>query len=117
VHLRAVPIKGEVTGIDQTPKAGIGECAGAAQARENSAFDRQNVTTTTSLLYARPPNTTLTSVACQSNFLAAPTTDKQAPYPEAFDASIKEKVLPSDCKLRRVNYLDNVIEQELRLCT
>lgn len=29
--------------------------------------------------------------------------DKHASYPEAFAASVKEKVLPLDCKLRRVN--------------
>jgi transposase-like protein len=29
-------------------------------------------------------------------------TDKHASYPEAFAASVKEKVLPSDCKLRWV---------------
>jgi len=32
-------------------------------------------------------------------------TDKHASYPEAFSASIKEKVLPSDCKLRRVKHI------------
>src|SRR5919206_4530441 len=41
-------------------------------------------------------------------------TDKHASYPEAFTASIKEKILPSDCKLRRVKYLNNVIEQDHR---
>jgi len=41
-------------------------------------------------------------------------TDKHASYTEAFSASIKEKVLPSDCKLRRVKYLNNVIEQDHR---
>lgn len=41
-------------------------------------------------------------------------TDKHASYPEAFAASISEKVLPSDCKLRRVKYLNNVIEQDHR---
>ena len=41
-------------------------------------------------------------------------TDKHASYPEAFAASIKEKVLPADCKLRRVKYLNNVIEQDHR---
>ena len=41
-------------------------------------------------------------------------TDKHAAYPEAFAASIKEKVLPSDSKLRRVRYLNNVIEQDHR---
>jgi transposase-like protein len=40
--------------------------------------------------------------------------DKHASYPEAFVTSVKEKVLPSDCKLRRVKYLNNVIEQDHR---
>jgi transposase, IS6 family len=39
-------------------------------------------------------------------------TDKHAPYPEAFAASVREKVLPADCKLRRVKYLNNIIEQD-----
>lgn len=37
-------------------------------------------------------------------------TDKHASYPEVFATSVEEKVLPSDCKLRRVKYLNNVIE-------
>ena len=41
-------------------------------------------------------------------------TDKHASYPEVFAASVKEKVLPFDCKLRRVKYLNNVIEQDHR---
>ena len=41
-------------------------------------------------------------------------TDKHASYPEEFTTSIKEKVLPSDYKLRRVKYLNNVIEQDHR---
>jgi hypothetical protein len=41
-------------------------------------------------------------------------TDKHASYPEEFVSSVKEKVLPSDCKLRRVKYLNNVIEQDHR---
>ncbi len=41
-------------------------------------------------------------------------TDKHASYPEAFATSDKEKVLPADCKLRRVKYLNNVIEQNHR---
>lgn len=41
-------------------------------------------------------------------------TDKHASYPEAFAASVKENVLPIDCKLRRVKYLNNVIEQDHR---
>ena len=41
-------------------------------------------------------------------------TDKHASYPEAFPASVKEKFLPFDCKLRRVKYLNNVIEQDHR---
>jgi hypothetical protein len=41
-------------------------------------------------------------------------TDKHASYPEAFAASVKEKVLPFDCKPRRVKYLNNVTEQDNR---
>jgi transposase-like protein len=41
-------------------------------------------------------------------------TDQHASYAEAFVASVKEKVLPSDCKLRRVKYLNNVSEQDHR---
>ncbi len=41
-------------------------------------------------------------------------TDKYASYPDAFTASQDEKVLPLDCKLRRVKYLNNVIEQDHR---
>jgi transposase-like protein len=40
--------------------------------------------------------------------------DKNAAYPEAFSASQVEKVVPKDCKLRRVKYLNNVIEQDHR---
>jgi transposase-like protein len=40
--------------------------------------------------------------------------DKHAFYPEAFTSSQEEKVLPADCKLRRVKYLNNVIEQNHR---
>jgi transposase-like protein len=40
--------------------------------------------------------------------------DKNAAYPEAFITSQKEKVLPNDCKLRRVKYLNNIIEQDHR---
>jgi transposase-like protein len=40
--------------------------------------------------------------------------NKHASYLEAFAASGKEKVLPSDCKLRRVKYLNNVIERDHR---
>ena len=35
-------------------------------------------------------------------------TYKYASYPEAFAASVKEKVLTRDCKLRRVKYLNNI---------
>jgi transposase, IS6 family len=41
-------------------------------------------------------------------------TDKHASYPVAFATSVHEKVLPSDCKLRRVKYLNNIIEQDHR---
>jgi transposase, IS6 family len=40
--------------------------------------------------------------------------DKNAAYPEAFTSSQKEKILPHDCKLRRVKYLNNIIEQDDR---
>jgi transposase-like protein len=40
--------------------------------------------------------------------------DKNASYPEAFTSSQEEKVLPLDCRLRRVKYLNNVIEQDHR---
>lgn len=40
--------------------------------------------------------------------------DKNAAYPEAFTTSQQEKVLPHDCKLSRVKYLNNVIEQDHR---
>lgn len=40
--------------------------------------------------------------------------DKNAAYPDAFASSQKEKVLPKDCKLRRVKYLNNVVEQDHR---
>jgi len=40
--------------------------------------------------------------------------DKNAAYPEASTSSQEEKVLPKDCTLRRVKYLNNVIEQDHR---
>ncbi len=40
--------------------------------------------------------------------------DKNAAYPEAFTSAQVEKILPSDCQLRRVKYLNNVIEQDHR---
>jgi transposase, IS6 family len=40
--------------------------------------------------------------------------DKNAAYPEAFSSSQEEKILPHDCKLRRVKYLNNIIEQDHR---
>jgi IS6 family transposase len=40
--------------------------------------------------------------------------DKNAAYPEAFTVSQEERVLPLDCQLRRVKYLNNVIEQDHR---
>jgi len=40
--------------------------------------------------------------------------DKNAAYPEAFTASQDEKILPKDCSLRRVKYLNNIIEQDHR---
>jgi len=40
--------------------------------------------------------------------------DKNAAYPDAFTSSQDEQILPHDCKLRRVKYLNNVIEQDHR---
>jgi transposase-like protein len=40
--------------------------------------------------------------------------DKNAAYPEAFTSSQDAKILPKDYKLRRVKYLNNVIEQDHR---
>jgi IS6 family transposase len=40
--------------------------------------------------------------------------DKNAAYPEAFSTSQEEGVVPTDGKLRRVKYLNNVIEQDHR---
>jgi len=40
--------------------------------------------------------------------------DMNAAYPEAFSTSQNEKGLPHDCKLRRVKYLNNSIEQDYR---
>jgi transposase, IS6 family len=40
--------------------------------------------------------------------------DKNAAYPEAFSTSQAERVVPEDCLLRRVKYLNNVIEQDHR---
>src|SRR3954462_5523278 len=40
--------------------------------------------------------------------------DKNAAYPVAFSTSQAERIVPKDCKLRRVKYLNNVIEQDHR---
>jgi transposase-like protein len=40
--------------------------------------------------------------------------DKNAAYPDAFTSSQEGKVLPKDCRLRRVKYLNNIIEQDHR---
>jgi IS6 family transposase len=37
--------------------------------------------------------------------------DKNAAYPEAFGTAQAEKIVPKGCELRRVQYLNNVIEQ------
>jgi len=41
-------------------------------------------------------------------------TVKHASYPKAFPVSVKEKVSPPGSRLRRVEYLNNVIEQDYR---
>jgi len=40
--------------------------------------------------------------------------DKNAAYPEAFSTSQAERIVPKDCKLRSVKYLNNMIEQDHR---
>jgi len=40
--------------------------------------------------------------------------DKNAAYPEAFSTSQAERIVPQDYTLRRVKYLNNVIEQDHR---
>lgn len=40
--------------------------------------------------------------------------DKNAAYPEAFSTSHSECVVPQDCQLRRVKYLNNMFEQDHR---
>jgi transposase-like protein len=40
--------------------------------------------------------------------------DKNAAYPEAFSASQEGRGVPKDCMLRRVKYLNDVIEQDHR---
>ncbi len=40
--------------------------------------------------------------------------DKNAAYPDAFSTSQEERIVPKDCKLRRVKYLNNIIEQDHR---
>jgi len=40
--------------------------------------------------------------------------DKNAAYPSAFEVMQKDKILPEACKLRRIKYLNNIIEQDHR---
>jgi transposase-like protein len=40
--------------------------------------------------------------------------DKNAAYPDAISKSQEEHILPDECKLRRVKYLNNVVEQDHR---
>ena len=40
--------------------------------------------------------------------------DKNAAYPEAFSTSQADRLVPPDCKLRRVKYPNNVVEQDHR---
>jgi transposase-like protein len=40
--------------------------------------------------------------------------DKNAAYPAAFSTSQVEQIVPKECTLRRVKYLNNVIEQDPR---
>jgi IS6 family transposase len=40
--------------------------------------------------------------------------DKNAAYPEAFSSLQERRIVPKDCRLRRIKYLNNVIEQDHR---
>ncbi len=40
--------------------------------------------------------------------------DKNASYPDAFSTPQEEKILPVDCRLRRTQYLTNIVEQDHR---
>jgi transposase-like protein len=40
--------------------------------------------------------------------------DKKAAYPDALTTSQDKRIVPKDCTLRRVKYLNNVIEQDHR---
>jgi transposase-like protein len=40
--------------------------------------------------------------------------DKSAAQPEAFSGAQEERIMPKDCNLRRVKYLNNAIEQDHR---
>ncbi len=40
--------------------------------------------------------------------------ERRAAFPDAFATSQDEQVLPKDCRLRRVKYLNNIIEQDHR---
>ena len=40
--------------------------------------------------------------------------DKNAAYPPAFDSIKKAKLIPKNCELRQVKYLNNIIEQDHR---
>ena len=42
------------------------------------------------------------------------TVDKNAAYPKAFKELKAEGILPQDCELRRVKYLNNIVEQDHR---
>ena len=43
--------------------------------------------------------------------------DNHASYPDPFSSSQEEKILPLDCKLRRVKCLNNIVEQDHRAIT
>ena len=42
------------------------------------------------------------------------TVDKNAAYPKAFKERKAEGILPQDCELRRIKYLNNIVEQDHR---
>jgi transposase-like protein len=55
--------------------------------------------------------------ADQSRLPFSISVNKNAAYPEAFSTSQAERIVPKDCKLRRVKYLNNVIGQDHRVVT
>jgi transposase-like protein len=52
--------------------------------------------------------------ACQNRTLRGINVDKNAAYPPAIDELKKAELLPDDCELRQVKYLNSNLEQDHR---